>query len=232
MQPYFFPYAGYFAVIAQTDRWVVFDVVQYNAKSWMNRNRILHPHEGWQYVSVPVHHAPKGTPICEIRLRDKDAALGRILGQLEHYRRRAPHFAAVTGLVRGAFERASTDRLVDLNLATLATTCEYLGVTFDWALCSEMDLDLAGIEHAGQWALRISTQLRADTYLNPPGGRDIFQREEWAAAGIALRFVEPPALRYDCSPYAFVEHLSILDVLMWNPPETVAAALRDPSDVE
>ena len=33
MQPYFFPYLGYFELIERTDRWVVFDVVQYNTKS-------------------------------------------------------------------------------------------------------------------------------------------------------------------------------------------------------
>lgn len=226
MQPYFFPYLGYYALIARTDRWVVFDVVQYNAKSWMNRNRILHPKTGWEYVGVPVLHAPKGTPISEIRVQNRDAALGRLLGQLEHYRRRAPYFPAVVELVRSAFARAPTDRLVDLNVATLAVTCDYLGVTFDWSLCSEMDLDLDDVEHAGQWALRISQQLGAQSYLNPPGGRDIFHPEEWAAAGIALHFLDPPALRYDCTPYSFVEYLSILDVLMWSQPNTVAEALR------
>ena len=226
MQPYFFPYIGYFTLIARTDRWVVFDVVQYNARSWMNRNRILHPTTGWQYVNVPVEHAPKGTAIRDIRVKDKAAALARITGQLEHYRRHAPHFAAVLELVREAFGRAGTDRLVDLNISTLSATCRYLGIPFESSLCSAMNLQLDGVEHAGQWALRISQQLGADTYLNPPGGRAIFKPEEWDAAGIRLGFVDPPALAYECKPYGFVEHLSILDVLMWNRPDEVVAAMR------
>jgi hypothetical protein len=231
MQPYFFPYAGYFALIARTDRWVVFDVVQYNARSWMNRNRILHPSEGWQYVGVPVSKAPKGTPIRDIRVQDGKAARSRLLGQLEHYRRHAPHFPAVVGLVDAAFARAGSDRLVDLNVASLAVTCEYLGVPFDRAICSEMGLALGEIDHAGQWALKISAQLGADAYLNPPGGRAIFEPAEWEAAGIELSFVDPPELRYECGPYAWVEHLSMLDVLMWNRPDAVAAVLRGPAHV-
>ena len=43
MQPYFFPYLGHFALIAHTDAWVVFDITQYTPKTWMNRNRVLHP---------------------------------------------------------------------------------------------------------------------------------------------------------------------------------------------
>ena len=70
MQPYFFPYLGYFELIARTDRWVVLDTVQYNRKSWMNRNRILHPNNGWQYINAPVHHAPRGTLIEKVFVQD------------------------------------------------------------------------------------------------------------------------------------------------------------------
>ncbi|MBK7111860.1 MAG: WbqC family protein [Flavobacteriales bacterium] len=54
MQPYFFPYLGYFGLIANTDRWIVFDPVQYIRKGWVNRNRVLKPGGGWKYVSIPV----------------------------------------------------------------------------------------------------------------------------------------------------------------------------------
>ena len=226
MQPYFFPYLGYFELIDRTDRWVVFDVVQYKAKSWMNRNRILHPSHGWQYFSVPVKKGPFGTLIRDIRVRDMDAALSRILGQLNHYKKRAPFFHRMVDLVRESFSAAESDRLVDLNVSSLATTCSYLGVSFDWSLCSEMGLDLDGIKHPGQWALRISSQLGAREYINPPGGRDIFDPAEWAEAGIILRFTDLPTFCYDCPPYEFIEHLSILDVLMWNEPESALAVLR------
>lgn len=229
MQPYFFPYLGYFELIQKTDRWVVFDTVQYNARSWMNRNRILHPIEGTQYIGVPVRHAPKGTPIREIRLIDKAAAERRVLGQLAHYRRHAPYYEAVTGLVGGTFAVAS-DRLVDVNLAGLSAVCRYLAVPFTWQLCSDLRINGADIGHAGAWALAIARHLDASRYINPPGGRILFRPEEWREAGIELRFTEPPTLRYSCAPYEFVEHLSILDVLMWMSPDKVRSALmsRDP----
>lgn len=46
MQPYFFPYLGHFSLIAASDAWIVFDVRQYTPRTWMNRNRILHPTGG------------------------------------------------------------------------------------------------------------------------------------------------------------------------------------------
>jgi hypothetical protein len=226
MQPYFFPYLGYFDLIERTDRWVAFDVVKFTAKTWMTRNRVLHPTSGWQYINVPVGKMPSGTPIRDIRIRDKSAALTRILGQLEHYRRHAPYYTKVVDLVQTTFTATESDRLVDLNVQSQAQTCAYLGIPFDWSVCSEMDLCLNGIEHAGQWALRISQQLGAKEYINPPGGKEIFDPREWTDAGIELSFTTSPTFRYDCSPYEFCEHLSILDVLMWNESEAVLATLR------
>lgn len=223
MQPYFFPYLGYFELIAQTDQWVVFDVVQYNAKSWMNRNRILHPSKGWQYITVPVEKAHRGTPIRDIIIKDKNASRDRILGQLEHYKKQAPYYRQVIDLVRAAFNKPGTDRLVDLNVAALSETCSYLGIRFDWSLCSEMDLDLSKIDHPGQWALRISQQLGATEYINPIGGRSIFDLSEWEEANISLTFKKPAYLTYNTYPYEFIESLSILDVLMWNDPKSLKA---------
>jgi hypothetical protein len=224
MQPYFFPYIGYFELIGRTDRWVVFDVVQYNDKSWMTRNRILHPTEGWQYINLPVIKAPHGTPIHQIRAKDKGAAHKRIRGQLEHYRKHAPHFADAIAVLDLAFSSPS-DRLVDINVAGIKAVCAYLRIAFEYSVCSTMDIDLRGVEHAGQWALKISSQLGATEYINPPGGRAIFKQDEWDQAGIRLSFTELPDLTYSCAPYEFVAGLSILDVLMWNDADTVRSAV-------
>jgi hypothetical protein len=224
MQPYFFPYIGYFELIYRTDRWVVFDIVQYNKKSWMNRNRVLHPSKGWQYINLPAQKHEHGTLIHQIRAADPDKAFERISGQLEHYRKRAPYFREVMDLLRRSRESAS-ERLVDINVAGLKAVCDYLGIDFDYSLCSEMQLDLISVEHAGQWALKIASQLGADEYLNPPGGKEIFDRAEWEAASIRLSFTEMRDFSYACGDYEFEPNLSILDVLMWNDPETVVGAI-------
>jgi hypothetical protein len=58
----------YFALIERTTRWVVFDTAQYIRRGWVNRNRILHPTRGWQYVTVPLAKMPRETPIREVRI--------------------------------------------------------------------------------------------------------------------------------------------------------------------
>lgn len=226
MQPYFFPYLGYFDLINRTDRWIVFDTVKYSPRSWMNRNRVIDPRSGWQYLTVPVDkHAGQGR-VCDVTLIDPQGTLSRIRGQLQHYRtRQAPNYSAVFDLVATAFARRRGDNLRDLNVAGLVAVCGYLGIEIHAENLSDLHLELPPIYHAGEWALEISKALGATEYVNAPGGRDLFAPHQWDSAGIRLTIAEMIDFRYACGPFEFIENLSILDVLMWNSPETVKGYL-------
>jgi hypothetical protein len=230
MQPYFFPYAGYFQLILAVDHWIAFDIVQYRRKSWMNRNRVLHPNQNWQYVSIPVH-AQRDSLINEATIVDPQAAQQRTLGQLEHYRGNAPYFSQVRELVTETFSAIRTNLICDLNMRSLVVVCAYLGISFNWSLCSEMAIGLPAVEYPGQWALEISSAMGAQRYINLPGGRDIFRRAEWDDRGVELRFLNPAPFHYATGPYAFQEDLSILDVLMWNDPSTISKYLIETLNV-
>ncbi|MCD5982145.1 WbqC family protein [Pseudomonas sp. CDFA 610] len=227
MQPYFFPYIGYFQLIAAVERGLVFDIVKYKRKSWMNRNRVLDGYGGWQYIKVPVS-ARDDTLIKDATISDYRAAHTRIKNQLQHYRGKAPYFRYVMQLIDLTFDTPDTTHICDLNTRSLKVVCDYLDLPFNWKTCSEMKFDLPVIQHAGQWALEISTLMEARQYINATGGRGIFVVDEWQERGIELRFLEPSSFRYDTAqPFNFIENLSILDVLMWNAPETVLTYIRN-----
>lgn len=225
MQPYFFPYIRYFQLIAAVQRGLVFDIVKYKRKSWMNRNRVLGSKGDWQYINVPVC-VSEGALIKDATIIDLACAHRRIKNQLEHYRSQAPYFRETLQVVEQTFGTPAT-HLCELNTRALKVVCEYLGMSFNWESCAAMNLDLPPIEHAGQWALEISTVLGARQYINATGGREIFIPGEWQERGIELRFLEPASFSYSTGPLNFVENLSIIDVLMWNAPETVLAYLHN-----
>ena len=226
MQPYFFPYIGYFDVILKSDRWIVFDVVKYQPKTWMNRNRVLEPNKGEQYISVPVDRS-SGRMLSDVSVQDPSEAYRRILNQLLAYRNVAPYYRDVCGLVEEAFSLGAPFLLRDLNVRSLAVTCNRLGIQFDPLVCSRLDLDFSRVGHAGQWALEICDQLGATAYLNPSGGKALFRVEEWSERGIDLRFTRPPDFRYATVPsLPFVPNLSILDCMMWMPPDEIRGYLE------
>jgi hypothetical protein len=225
MQPYFFPYTGYFDLIHHTDRWVVFDTPQYIRHGWVNRNRILHPTSGWQYVVAPVRKHSSRIPIREVRLAEGGDWRARLIGQLMHYRKRAPYFSDTVELVEQCLSGSETS-LSRLNVAVIETLCARLEIAFDYAYFSEMDIDPAPVEEPGDWALRISVALGADEYVNPPGGRAILDPLKFEAAGVRLTFRSHRTLRYPCRGYEFVPDLSIIDGLMWSSPLEIREHLR------
>ena len=81
MQPYLFPYLGYFDLINSVDRWVVCDTCQYIRHGWVNRNRILHPTKGWQYIVVPLTKHERNASIDSITVHADAKWKARILGQ-------------------------------------------------------------------------------------------------------------------------------------------------------
>ena len=75
--------------------------------------------------------------------------------------------------------------------------------------------------------MEICSLLGATNYINPASGQDIFNSEEFSRRGIALHFAQTTEFAYDTAPYQYEPNLSILDVLMWNPPEVVIEAARN-----
>lgn len=226
MQPYFAPGLGYFDLIHLCDRWIVFDTAQFKRHGWMNRNRVLHPRSGWQYIIAKLAKHPQRTPISEIRLLPGRGWRDLIVRQLEHYRKRAPHFEVAQQLVRDTLA-SPTDSLTELNLVFLTKACALLDLPFEYQLFSRMDLELGPIEGPGDWALRISEALGADEYVNPPGGEKIFDPNSFARASIELCIRRFEELAYEPRGYEYVPGLSVVDVLMWNSAEAVRRHLDE-----
>lgn len=231
MQPYFFPYLGHFDLINRVEQWVVFDTPQYRRHSWINRNRVLHPVQGWQYLVVPVRQHHRSVPIREIEIADGSGWRQRIQGQLQHYRKRAPHFDDTMALVCDcmAIQEKSLTRL---NTAILERVCFSLDIPFAPYYLSEMDLSLNDIDGPGDWALRIAQTLGADEYINPPAGRNLFNPAKFAEAGIRLTIQPRLSFQYVCDGYRFESDLSIIDVLMWNSREQIRTVLSEQRVVE
>lgn len=227
MQPYFFPYLGHFGLIASVDEWVVFDVTQYTPKTWMNRNRILHPKESWQYVTVPLANSSISIKTHEAKILDIEKAKQSILGKISHYKKHAPYFHKVNEIIKNSFDRTKNNSLVSLNISTLTSVCEYLEIPFHYRIASE--LDIAYPEHmgAGDWAPLISSEIGASEYVNPAGGKAIFDKSVFEQKQIALYFADFSEYQYETGPYEYQPHLSVLDVMMWNSPETILSKTRE-----
>lgn len=220
MQPYFYPYLGYFALIKHTDRWIVFDNVQYIEKGWINRNRIIHPSRPEDmYITIPVEKHERSAKICDIKIKDNYQE--KILGQIAaSYRKRAKHFETVYEMVETALGKRFKG-IAELDEFVIGQICNYLSIPFEYSVFSRMGLNIEEAKEPDDWALNISRKMGADIYINPPGGYSFFNAEKYKEYGIDLQFLRINLQPYEQKKGKFIEGLSILDVMMFNSPDEI-----------
>lgn len=229
MQPYFFPYLGYFSLIKHTDKFILFDPVQFIRHGWIERNRVLKPENDWQYINVPLEKHSLDTKIKDIRINNENDWKSKILCQLLHYKKKSPFYKQTIAVIEDGFD-IITDSIVELNAHTMACVCRYLGINFDYAIFSQMNLKIDEVNAPDEWALNICKAYPgADEYWNPPGGLEFFDRSKYEQAGIKLFFqkvnIKPYPQRR--GPENIITGLSIIDVMMFNSPEKISEMLDD-----
>ncbi|MDD6217864.1 MAG: WbqC family protein [Selenomonadaceae bacterium] len=226
MQPYFFPYIGYFSLIDYCDEFVFFDTPQFISHGWINRNRILKQSGNPAYITVPIRRAPRNTAINNIVINNELKWKEKIYGQLSYYKRKAPHYSIVMELVRSVLEKPR-DSLSNLCIDSINTVCDFLELDIRRHIFSDMELGIYEVNSPDEWALRITQEMKFDTYVNPPGGMSFFDRGKYTEAGIKLEF-----LRNELTPYIqrighFEPGLSIIDVLMFCSTGEAKSMLKD-----
>lgn len=221
MQPYFFPYLGYFSLIKHVDQFILFDTVQFIRHGWIERNRILKPGEGVQYVSVPLVKSSHEARIKDVSIRNSEDWKNHIFCQLRHYKKRAPFYEKTMAVLENALD-FETDSITYLNERTLRCVCEYIGIQQNIVIFSQMNLSIEAAKEPGDWALNICKELgNVDEYWNPIGGVSFINPQKYEEAGIKFNFYSVILEEYSQRRQTFEKSLSIIDVMMFNSQEKI-----------
>lgn len=216
MQPYFLPYIGYFQLLAAVDLFVVYDNIEYTKKGWINRNRMLRNGEDVLF-SLPLKKDSDRLDVVQRSLSD-DFDRGKLLNQIKGAYQRAPHFAETFPLIERIVRHDDTNLFGYIH-HSLVELCAHLGIATKIVVSSTIDID-HGLKSQDK-VIALCRAVGADRYINPSGGVDLYDRSAFAARGIDLQFMRAKPFEYPQFGAAFVPSLSIVDVLMFNPLDTV-----------
>ena len=225
MQPYFFPYLGYWQLMNAVDRYVVYDDVNFIKGGRINRNSILmngaaHP------INLPLLGASPNKHINEVQVNPDPVARGKLLRTIEQSYARAPYYADAMPVIAAALECPEED-LGKFLYSSFRTVGAYLGIGTELILSSEMqkDCSLKGKDKV----LHICGLLGADEYFNSISGVPLYEpyRAEFEAAGIELKFPKMRPVEYPQFKNEFVPNLSIIDVMMFNSREECRRLLEE-----
>jgi len=215
MQPYFFPYLGYWQLIHAADCFVLFDDAQYIRRGWVNRNRILNPNGGWQYIVVPLKKHLITDPSKNVSVHPSINWKERIIGQLAHYKKKARYFHETNEIICDILLPINAQTIATINYVIINKMSSYLGLNKKIILSSENNFNYADVNDAGEWALRIAEQMNMAEYINPIAGAELFNRDKFTSSNIKLSFLKSHELVYS-QRGIFESSLSIIDVLMFN----------------
>lgn len=222
MQPYFLPYIGYFQLLASVDQFIVYDNIKYTKKGWINRNRMLLNGKDAMF-SLPLK---KGSDSMDVVARElaTDFERTKLLNQFKGAYGRAPQFELTYPVLERIVQHDEANLFCYIH-HSIVRLCEHLGIKTEIKISSEIAIDhqLKGQDKV----LALCKAAGADTYINTVGGVELYTKDDFRIQGIDLQFIKARLLEYAQFGAPFVPLLSIVDVLMFNPLNTVRACINE-----
>lgn len=223
MQPYIFPYIGYFQLINSVDKFIIYDDVAYINKGWINRNNILINGKASMFT-LPLINASQNRLIRDIEVDNLEAWSRKFFKTIEQSYKKAPFYQETLAILTQVFQ-SNPANIAELCTTSLKITCQYLGIDTEIVDSSV----IYNNQHlkAQERILDICIQERADHYINPIGGMAIYDKQLFADNKILLNFIKSKPVQYKQFSNEFVPWLSMIDLLMFCSVEAIHEYLKE-----
>lgn len=219
MQPYLFPYIGYFQLINAVDNFIVYDDVNYIKQGWVNRNRILLNDSPYLFT-LHLKNSSSFKLINQIEIGNNKI---KLLKTFEQTYLRAPFYEQVSVLLKQIFEIDETN-LAKFVYQSINIICTYLGIKTKIIISSGIIKN--NLLKGETKVISICKALNADIYINAIGGTELYSKELFLEDSINLYFLKTNEIIYKQFNNIFIPNLSIIDVLMFNPPEQIMSFIN------
>jgi hypothetical protein len=214
MQPYLFPYIGYFQLVKAVDTFIFFDDVNFITRGFIHRNSVATNGKNHLFT-VPLSGASQNLQINQVEIHEGqyDKWWKKFQGTLKMNYAKAPFYNETTELVKDVFDEPPVliSSLADKSVRAIS---EYLGLAAGFGYSSDVDYNKEG--EAQDKVLEICREYKTDTYINPIGGADLYTSTKFEAQGIKLKLLKSEETPYKQKSDVFLPSLSIIDVLMYN----------------
>lgn len=218
MQPYFFPYIGYFQLINAVDIFVLYDEIEYTKKGWINRNRLL-KNGSDELFSLPLKKDSDFLMINQRYLSDNwSVDKKKLLNTFNEAYRKAPFFKETFILIEQCLNYSNIN-LFHFLYESIKCICNHLNIETKLVVSSTLDFDNS--LKAADKVLNICKVLKANEYINPIGGLELYNKDFFKKDDIVLHFLKAKNVTYKQFENNFIPFLSIIDVLMFNSIEEV-----------
>lgn len=224
MQPYLFPYIGYWQLINAVDTFVIYDNIQFSKNGWFHRNNILLNGKKRLFTLPLQKDSDNLNVIDRFIFENSDKEVYKILAQIKNEYRKAAYFSVVFPIIEDIFLNKQKN-LFRYIYYSITKICEYLDIDTKIIISSSVNIDHS--LKAQDKVIAISSHLEAIQYINPIGGFELYDNQQFNDEGIDLLFLESEVPEYKQFNDEFIPFLSIIDILMFNSKEDVKQMLEN-----
>lgn len=224
-QPYFLPYIGYWQLLNVVDVFVILDDVNFIKRGFINRNNILINNKPYRF-SIPIKEVSQNKMIKDTKLCFNERDRKSFLSQIKYAYGKAPQFKEVYSMIGDIVNNPDEDltRFIQYSLRTVA---QYIGISTQIVRSSDINKNntLTGQDRV----IEICKKLGGDMYINPTGGRHLYDKNAFNKESIDLVFLDTrhEKIIYRQFDNIFVSMLSIIDIMMFNTVEKIQKFLKE-----
>jgi hypothetical protein len=214
MQPYFFPYLGYFQLIDAVDVYVNLDHVSFMPRSYMTRNVIKNDIN----INIPVINGTQNKRCYEVKVGLTEQYITKFLKTLHHqYGKSINYEIVIEKIIKPCFI-TEEKTISQFNIELIKNICNLLDIK---TKIIDSSCGFQNLELKREYGLvSIIHQLGSNTYINAIGGQKLYSKEFFHSQGIELHFLKMNSL--DISN----EYASILDLLFVHQQEKIKEQLK------
>ena len=215
MQPTFLPWMGYFGLMASVDLFVFLDDVQFDKRSWQQRNRIKTPN-GVIWLTVPVlTKGLRDQKICDAEIQPNAKFPETMWRTIEMNFAKAPYASQYLPALHDIMERHAT-HIGELNIAIINWMATEFGIATQTVRSSQTPVDSAKADRL----VDLCQAHEITDYLSPPGSKAYLDESNaFEDAGIELNYFEYTHPEYTQQHGAFEPYMCALDLLVNEGPK-------------
>lgn len=224
MQPYIFPYIGYYQLLNAVDEFVILDDVNYIMRGWINRNNILLNGKSFLF-SFPLQNTSQNNLILNTKLSFSEKERTKFLKTFQMAYKKAPYFDSFYSILEDIIFYPDPD-LTNFIHNSFTKTLQYLGLKKKISRSSQIEKDNS--LKSEDRILEICKKTDTDLYINPIGGKELYRKENFENHEMTLKFINTSfdEIKYKQFNDNFISNLSFLDVVMFNSKEQIVIFLE------
>ena len=209
MQPTFLPWLGYFNLISSVDLFVILDSVQFESRSWQQRNKIvINGISKW--ITIPVT-LPYGvlTKINQVEVNKEHFSAKKLKSTIFHAYGKNKGYSYIESEI---FPLITDEEklLSNINLFIIKKITQDLKISTKFLKSSELQ---AGGSNA-DLILNICKEVKSKVYVSPRGSEAYLHNfQGFEQSKIELRYQDYEHPVYFQGNRDFISHLSIIDAI-------------------